>query len=321
MGEPRSPQVPRHGSNITGSNPDLSTFDSTSDPQNITLRKRKISALDCELTQEISQIRTEMSTFLKDFKTANDEFKCTVRSDLVEIKDQVKTISSKLTSMSSEHEKFKSELTELTKSMEFHSKSQDDLVLKVESLSTKITNNDIDMELADCKSQIAGLKMELNISQQRERMNNLEIGGIPEKNNEDLPAYLLAICNVLGVAISKDDIIHIHRVPTYLPNVPKNIIAKLRTQLLKDTIISAIRKKKGISTTDIGITSLEKPRKIFVNEHLAPFFKKLYKKTRDIVSKSDFQHVWVRNGKIFVRKNDNAPLINIQDYKDLEKIK
>ncbi|CAG9790312.1 unnamed protein product [Diatraea saccharalis] len=102
--------------------------------------------------------------------------------------------------------------------------------------------------------------------------------------------------------------------------MPKNIIAKLGNLLIKDTIISAIRRKKGLTSNDLGITT-SNPWRIYINEHFTPFYKMLYKRTRETAAGANYQYTWIRNGKIFVRKNDTSPPLNIMEYKDLDNLK
>jgi archaellum component FlaC len=324
MNVQHSPTKSRATSLFTGSHTDLTDYDSTASDSQITKRKRKQPESDHVQKTDFCEFKREMMTFLQDMKKSNEELMQNLKSEITELKTQVSGVSHTMNNLSQQQIQFRNDLTELSKSMDFHTKSFDDLKTKTQSISKDIANlKKIEKEFDTYNSRFSNLERDFNNQQQRERLHNIEIAGIPEKKNEDLPQLLLSICGVLEVQLTKKDIIGIHRVPQHITNskVPKNIVAKLSNQLFKDSIISAMRKKKILTTTDLGLTSSDVPKKIYVNEHLTPFYKMLHKKTRDAASGAAYQYVWIRNGKIFVRKNNTSPAFNIAEAKDLEKIK
>ncbi|KAL4718487.1 hypothetical protein ACJJTC_004102 [Scirpophaga incertulas] len=315
----RSPPHSNSGLSHTGSQPDLSSF-SVGTQDSITLRKRKQPDSNNDLGKELADFRSEIMTFLCEFKVSNSQLITDVRSDITELNNKVSSITISMTNLSIEHNKIKSEVNKVTESVNFLSNSHDDIKTKMSCMTKEVIElKKTRSELKDCKSQLVSLQKEINLQQQRDRLHNIEISGIPIKNNEDVVQYLMQICRKIDVPISTEDIIHIHRVPTRLPNKPKNIIAKLKSQLIKDSIISAIRKNKGLSTSDIGLPG--DCQRIYINEHLTPYFKKLYKQARDAAAQSGYAYVWIRGGKIFMRKNDTTASFVVTDYSDLNKVK
>lgn len=134
-------------------------------------------------------------------------------------------------------------------------------------------------------------------------------------------SLVIAIARCVSVELTNDDIITAHRVQpkVHVPGRLKNIIVQLKSLIVKDSIISAIRRKKGITSIEIGIPG--ESRKIYVNEQLIPALKMLLKQTKENAKHANFQSVWVRNCKIFTRKNDTSPKIYVKDAEDLNKIK
>ncbi|VVC92492.1 unnamed protein product [Leptidea sinapis] len=137
-------------------------------------------------------------------------------------------------------------------------------------------------DLEDTKQLICKLKSEIknNVKlieeikspkqQQWGRLNNLEIVGLPEKSNESLPDIIRKIALHAGVALTSEQIEFIHRVQPrqHISGRPKPIVVKLSNRDLKDHILSGLRRKRGIQTSDIGISGSS--QKFFVNEHLTP---------------------------------------------------
>lgn len=133
-------------------------------------------------------------------------------------------------------------------------------------------------------------------------------------------AYVLAIANKVNVAMTAADIEHVTRVQPFkkIPGRPKTIIAKLKTRLLRDFILSGVRKNKGMTTADIGL--LGDSKDIYINEHLTAANKLIYKNARDKAKACKYQYVWVRDGKIFLRKDENSGSLVIKDLADLDEI-
>lgn len=304
----------------TGSHPNLSSFDSTLLDSQITQRKRKQPISDDHVMSEMTEFRNEIMSFLKDFRKTHDLDVKEIRSDINVIKNQISSLKTDIDKLNEEHSNFKMELSSIVNSIDYHSKEQNDLKSSVNTIKRDLTQlKKTEQELAECKNQLKEITEEYQVQQQRDRLNNLEISGIPESQNENVSQHLHRICQVLGIALCDDDIIHIHRVPTRVSNNPKLIIVKFKSQLIKDSIISATRKKKGLTTTEIGIKGDN--RRVYVNEHLTPYYKALYRKARELAAASSFQFVWIRNCKIFARRNDTSPSFFLKNQADLAKLK
>lgn len=73
-----------------------------------------------------------------------------------------------------------------------------------------------------------------------------------------------------------------------------------------------------LNTSHIGLSCEKKP--IYVIEHLSPSNKALHAAARLRAKEKKYKYVWIRNGKIFVRKADHSDFIMIKDTSSLEKI-
>lgn len=322
MSVTRTPDKLKTGPIYSGSQPDLSKLHDAPVDSPIAIRKRKQPEYDYDLRQDLKEFRNEFVELFNNFARTQGEQITTLRSDVSIIMDQLSSIKTVNENIIYEHSQLKKEVNDITESLNFHIKSQEDLKTRVDTLSTHSKEvKGLQSEIMDLKQTVNDLQNEQNIQQQKERLLNLEISGIPEKRNENLLDYLVSIANIIGVNLSNEDIIRIHRVQPriQLPGKPKNIIAHMKSLHIKDTIISGIRKNRGLSTIDLGIPG--ESRQIYVNEHLSPVYKQLYKNTRDAVKSSNFKYVWIRNCKIYVRKDDTSPAILVKDVNDLRKIK
>ncbi|CAG4937434.1 unnamed protein product [Parnassius apollo] len=160
------------------------------------------------------------------------------------------------------------EIITLQKSVQFKSHCHDETTKKFEVLTklTKKTDN-LKSEINNLKLQNQQLNKQMNINEQRDRPLNVEIVGLPESINEDLNDTILKIRKHVGVKIDINDIMQVNRVSpkVKLPGRSRVIIAKMKSKLLKDNLISLSRKSR-LTTKDIGIAGESRP--IFINGHL-----------------------------------------------------
>ncbi|OWR46732.1 hypothetical protein KGM_215426 [Danaus plexippus plexippus] len=57
---------------------------------------------------------------------------------------------------------------------------------------------------------------------------------------------------------------------------------------------------------------------VYVSEHLSPHFKALHARTRKIARDKEYRYTWIRNGRIYVRKNDQSPAKQIKCFESLD---
>lgn len=297
-------------------------------------RKRKIPEGDIErlfqsfsdrITQNINILRSDLE---ENISSINDNINRVIKSELSSLKSVTNSIKSDIENICTEVSNLKREFIELkTKqnildtdvasmksSLQYCSEEQREISKTVKTLTVKVNDTSISKEQLDI------LKYEINIMQQRERKQNLEISGLPESKSENLLEKFMKIANHMEINIKATDVLHIHRIQPFknIPGRPKAVIVKLASVMLRDTMISAARKFRGITTSDIGF--LGDARKLFFNEHLTPSNKVLHKKTRETAGLKNYRYVWIRDGKIFCRKDDTSPSHLIRDERDLKKM-
>ncbi|KAL4720894.1 hypothetical protein ACJJTC_002936 [Scirpophaga incertulas] len=130
-------------------------------------------------------------------------------------------------------------------------------------------------------------------------MSNIEIVGLPETPNESPVNQAIKIASHAGVQLQ-----------------PTQVESAYRVQPMKR--VAGLRRTKGISTRDIGLGGTD--GKFYVNEHLIPINKQLLNATKANAKAMSYKFVWVRNCNIFLRKNEEAPVIAVNSEKDLQKI-
>ncbi|KAI5645122.1 hypothetical protein NE865_02670 [Phthorimaea operculella] len=264
------------------------------------------NTIKISVTDQLSKLTELTNTFKEDLKTT--------RQDLHVTQNNVTKLNTELSSV-------QEDLSSVKSSVQFNSNQLQDLRKDLAKTQAEMgTYKHHDATISTMQNEITSMQFELNNYQQRERRFNLEISGLPEKHNENLTDYMIKIAKVADVDLKKEDIIHIHRVKPqkHVAGRPKNVVVKLNSLLLKDSIISGIRRNKGISTADLGIGG--DARNLYINEHLTPTNKLLLKEVKEAKKTAKFQYVWVRNCKIYVRKDDNSPHHEVKKAADIYNI-
>lgn len=212
----------------------------------------------------------------------------------------------------------KEEFTETTDFLAAELKGLDSRMKTIEKETKKVCV--LEGQISELQVRISQLQNDNNKKDQVARLNNIEIKGIPEFAQEILPLHVIRVAQLAGVALAESDIEHVHRVKPMRPvqGQPKNIVAKLKDRSLKNQIIVGIRKRRGLTTADLGIGG--DPTICYVNEHLTQANKALYKKCRIFTKEKSYQYAWIKNGTIYVRKSDKDPAITISVEADLKKI-
>ncbi|KAJ8983462.1 hypothetical protein NQ317_013337 [Molorchus minor] len=165
---------------------------------------------------------------------------------------------------------------DMVNSLEFFGGKIDDFAKKIDEFETKIKPiPSMQAKINDHSKDIITLHSQVNNLQQQMRMNNLEIN---EKN-------IIESC---------------HRVPHINSEnkSPKSIIVKLITRALKEAVLAAVRREKGIAADKIGFNIDN--NKIYINDHLTPLNQLLFKKTRDFCRGKNV-NCWTRDCKIYLK--------------------
>ncbi|XP_063375567.1 uncharacterized protein LOC134663128 [Cydia amplana] len=210
---------------LSGSAPDLSSENPAHEERMIANRRKR--GHNDEFTEAFAQFTSQIKTMMKDWK--------------VEFTQETSQINDKLNKLQDSSQELNDQYDAVAKKLEDQSK-------EIKAIST------MNAEITELKKQNMKLLSDFNSNEQRDRLLNIEIVGVPETNNEDLTGVILKLGECTEVHLTIADIIQVNRVTPKLKiqGRPRNIIAKLRMRQLKDNIISQARKCR-LSTKDLDI--------------------------------------------------------------------
>lgn len=248
-----------------------------------------------------------------DSYVTEDKLRKVLRQDITEIINEL--VSQKLSSLTCL-------ISDFQDSLSFLSKQYDDLIKSVNEKNTKISS--LESKNDSLTLQVTTLTDRLGQVEQQMRSSNLEINGLPEHRTENLLKTMEQLASVVNNPIAENDVLHVTRIAKLIKETdrPRSVIVKLKSQRRRDELLAAVaqynRKHSSnkLNSEHLGIGG--RPVPIFVAEHLTPTNKHLHAATRKKAKEAGYKFVWVRDGRIFVRKNEQCPAICV---KDIEKLK
>lgn len=215
------------------------------------------------------------------------------------------------------------EITQMSISLDYLSESHTE-ILKEQEANKRIVK-ELQKENSDLKSRINDLSSRLNQIEQHSRSCNIELHCVPERKNENLLQIATKLGSVIGHNIQECDIKNCTRIAKQdsTSSRPRSIVLQLESPRMRDHVLAAaINYNKAnpsnkLNSQLLGFSGDQTP--IFVAEHLSPSNKALHAATRKKANEKGYKYVWVRGGKIFVRKSDGSDSILVKNVDVLDK--
>ncbi|KAI5637759.1 hypothetical protein NE865_09541 [Phthorimaea operculella] len=219
----------------------------------------------------------------------------------------------------------KDELASYHEAFDFFNKQFEDLKKSVAEKDEKITSLQKDNQ--ELHGTVRDLTQRLSSVEQYMREANVEVNGIPESRSENLANTLIKISETVGCSLTDSDIQHITRVAKLDKEngKPRAVVAKLRNVRQRDFLLAAVGKfnknkklDEKLNSQQIGLSGTATP--IYVSEHLTPANKSLHAATRKKAKEMKYKFTWVRDGRIYVRKDETCSCLLIRNIDSLNLI-
>lgn len=219
----------------------------------------------------------------------------------------------------------KDELFEIKESMNFINTQYEDMKKNNEACKLKIL--ELETKNEELSVTVNDLNLRVNQMEQQSRQNNIELQCVPENKNENLMTIISELGKVVGCQLKDNDILHCSRIAKMNRTSPRarSIIVQLASPRLRDQLLAAtIKYNKGkslenkLNSTLLGMTGNRTP--IFIAEHLSPTNKALHAAARKRAKDTGYKFVWIRNGRVFMRKSDEANYVLVKNMDMLKSI-
>lgn len=245
-------------------------------------------------------IKTELGEMMTQF---NKSLVAIINKEMEPIRNQIKEVTDSMSYISDRFDELEKDKAEANKSLK---------ALEGENLKLKTTVND--------------LSMRLNYIEQQSRANNLELQCVPENKNENLYKIVHKLGEVVDCKLSENDIAHCTRTAKIRTDNkrPRSIVVQLASPKIRDQLLASVitynkaHPEEKLNSKNLGFPGESSP--VYVTEHLAPSNKALHAAARIKCKEMDYEFVWIKNGRIFVRKNKDADHILIKNMDSLRKI-
>lgn len=156
------------------------------------------------------------------------------------------------------------------------------------------------------------LSRKLNDLDQYSRVDNVLINGIPYTEEENVVNVVKNIAKHLQVNLEDHDINTAHRLRAQPGKIPA-IIARLNNRNKKSELVKNSKRLRLHGSK----LNLDPALPIYVSEQLSSYTLSLYKKAMELKNQKRIEHVWVNEGKIHIREQENSRSIRISTEGDL----
>lgn len=159
--------------------------------------------------------------------------------------------------------------------------------------------------------KLSVMEERLNLLEQQDKEKNLIVAGIP-KQPGGVEDSMKKVLTAMKMNLNVGDVQEIFRINNK-DDAP--ILLKLKTTEIRSAILKKIRELKGMKLNECGLVGGAK--NIFFNEDLTKHNQLLFKRAREVKKEQNYKSVFVANGKIYLKKEENSKPIRIKCEADL----
>ncbi|KAL1446617.1 hypothetical protein WDU94_012205 [Cyamophila willieti] len=215
--------------------------------------------------------------------------------------------------------KMSRKLTDIEEFMGFASSKIDDFTKLMKEVQKKFVTMEVEQEKMrqenmEMKSKCKILEARVNENEQMFNRNKIEISNIPSTVNNTNEVVSKVLEKVNGEKIEEK---------SYATEIRKfenqvNVIVHFESVVQRDKII---KKKRAERTVKLGgVMNNADETNIYINESLTPYNAKLYAEAKKIKREKNYAFIWVRDGKILLKKTEQSRPMRLMAMDDLGKI-
>ena len=189
------------------------------------------------------------------------------------------------------------------------------------SLEAKQTNM---ADMADkTQETLYRIDCSLDETQQYLRRDCLEITGVPITSHDNPKLLVKEIGTLIGAEIDDSHIAAAHRLPDS-KNVKNRLIVKFLQRDKREEVYKKRKHLVGKSVhqlpsirAEIG-ESVSRDNKIYINESLTSYRKRLFGRIKDYKRKNNVKYLWTSNGKIMLKVNEASATEAFTTHEEFE---
>lgn len=240
-------------------------------------------------------------------------------SDFNAFRDEIRTlISSMFTAQDIELKKISQPLQDIQQSNQKIEASVSTLIAQNEDFKKKI--HQLELQAQEDKNKIILMEEKIEFLEMNNRKSSFVIKNVPYAPNETkeyLIDLVLCLASTIGITISKSNLSDIYRVKAKSgaslnsPVVVETTSVLIKTEILRSCKSFNIKNKTKLCAKHLGMRKNE-DCPVYVAEHLTTKGSRLMFLARDLIKSTSYKFCWTSYGKIYVRKDENSPVILIK---------
>lgn len=198
---------------------------------------------------------------------------------------------------------------------------------RIDQLDFKSNKHDEELdrvrnEVVKLNEKIVSLEENIYKNDQALLSTSLEIHGLPFCENENLKNIFKSLMKHLNVEFNDRELINIFRIKkTQLvdkPQLPPIVVAKLSNQNVRDEIIVKRKKCTNFTVSHLGL-GINDNSTIYIRETLTHANRLIYSAALKLRRDGKLKFLWLSEGKIFGRKEDGSPRVDLHNLEALNK--
>lgn len=182
----------------------------------------------------------------------------------------------------------------------------------------------LEAKCAELEKANKHLREKLNDQEQNTRLNSVEITGIPVIKEENAVSLVHRVGNAVNFKVENGMIDSCYRLKKNpnKPNEPPILFIKFTSNLVKNEFLKAKSVKRTLCVRDIDEALLNNSHNspVYINNSLTRENKILLMQCQKFKREKGVKFVWVKNGKIHMRRDDKSKVFIISKESDLNDV-
>ncbi|PSN37914.1 hypothetical protein C0J52_19521 [Blattella germanica] len=206
------------------------------------------------------------------------------------------------------------EVTDMKKAVEFLADRFDSFTQDLDKV--KGDTKEIQGKVEELEKEKEYLRQEVHGLQQYSQRENVLISGIPETPNKDLHEILRRIAEVIEYNFSANDVSVVRKIPSKNKEKISSIVVRFVRRTARETRQRHYKERTKRDNGGPGLSLLlldtnMQDGRFYSGEHLTAYTSYLLKETKNYACNNGYKFVWVKDGKVYTRKNESSRVFKI----------
>lgn len=179
----------------------------------------------------------------------------------------------------------------------------------------------LEQQNQELRKKVKDMEVFIQDLAQEKNGNKVEITGIPQDvDSKAFTEKIFKAAKVDHIVNSSEYFIEKTFKPRQAGSGPvvKSLVVGFQNKNRRDAVLEVLKRDKPrLSTKDI---SQEPPLHVYINEYLTPYMRRLFYEAKKVKNDKQYQYLWVKNGQILIKKNNDSKPMRLTSLEDLAKI-